>query len=210
MKFVELEQVSKRIGNQQLLSNINLTLEKGKIYGIMGENGSGKTMLLRVLAGLLQMDEGSVKYKGKNIKKLTDEIGIGLTLENVGLYEDMTLKQNLKYYSKISGKVDYEQINEVVEQVGLTESMNVKFDKYSLGMKQRAVIAQAILGKPELLLLDEPTNGLDKDGKERIKQILEDEKERGCCIVLVSHELSFFSDILDFEFEMNCGKLERR
>lgn len=210
MKFIELEQVSKKIGHQKILSCVNLTLEKEKIYGIMGDNGSGKTMLLRVLAGLLQTDEGSIKYKEKNIKKLTDEIRIGLTLENVGLYEDMTLKQNLKYYSKISGKIDCEEINQVVERVGLTESMNTKFDKYSLGMKQRAVIAQAILGKPELLLLDEPTNGLDKDGKNRIKQILEEEKERGGCIVLVSHELSFFSDVLDFEFEMSCGKLEKR
>lgn len=145
MERIELIHVNKKLGGKEVLKGVDLTLEEGKLYGIIGENGSGKTMLLRLLAGLIHPDDGEVHYGGKKVKKLTQVVNIGLSIENIGLYDDMTVYQNMKYYAKLSGGCDKRKIEETLQRMGLTDRKNMRFAKLSLGLKQKAVLAQAIL-----------------------------------------------------------------
>ena len=184
-----------------------MTLEEGKLYGIIGENGSGKTMLLRLLAGLIHPDDGEVHYGGKKVKKLTQVVNIGLSIENIGLYDDMTVYQNMKYYAKLSGGCDKKKIEETLQRMGLTDRKNMRFAKLSLGLKQKAVLAQAILSSPDLLLLDEPTNGLDTDAKDAFKKVVLEEVQRGCTVVVVSHDHTFVEQEVDGLFHMENGVL---
>ena len=191
MERIELIHVNKKLGGKEVLKGVDLTLEEGKLYGIIGENGSGKTMLLRLLAGLIHPDDGEVHYGGKKVKKLTQVVNIGLSIENIGLYDDMTVYQNMKYYAKLSGGCDKKKIEETLQRMGLTDRKNMRFAKLSLGLKQKAVLAQAILSSPDLLLLDEPTNGLDTDAKDAFKKVVLEEVQRGCTVVVVSHDHTF-------------------
>ena len=207
MERIELIHVNKKLGGKEVLKGVDLTLEEGKLYGIIGENGSGKTMLLRLLAGLLHPDDGEVHYGGKKVKKLTQVINIGLSIENIGLYDDMTVYQNMKYYAKLSGGCDKRKIEETLQRMGLTDRKNMRFAKLSLGLKQKAVLAQAILSSPDLLLLDEPTNGLDTDAKDAIKKVVLEEVQRGCTVVVVSHDHTFVEQEVDGLFHMENGVL---
>lgn len=199
--------MSKKLGGKEVLKGVDLTLEEGKLYGIIGENGSGKTMLLRLLAGLIHPDDGEVHYGGKKVKKLTQVVNIGLSIENIGLYDDMTVYQNMKYYAKLSGGCDKKKIEETLQRMGLTDRKNMRFAKLSLGLKQKAVLAQAILSSPDLLLLDEPTNGLDTDAKDAFKKVVLEEVQRGCTVVVVSHDHTFVEQEVDGLFHMENGVL---
>ena len=132
MERIELIHVNKKLGGKEVLKGGDLTLEEGKLYGIIGENGSGKTMLLRLLAGLIHPDDGEVHYGGKKVKKLTQVVNIGLSIENIGLYDDMTVYQNMKYYAKLSGGCDKRKIEETLQRMGLTDRKNMRFAKLSL------------------------------------------------------------------------------
>lgn len=207
MERIELIHVNKKLGGKEALKGVDLTLEEGKLYGIIGENGSGKTMLLRLLAGLIHPDDGEVHYGGKKVKKLTQVVNIGLSIENIGLYDDMTVYQNMKYYAKLSGGCDKKKIEETLQRMGLTDRKNMRFAKLSLGLKQKAVLAQAILSSPDLLLLDEPTNGLDTDAKDAFKKVVLEEVQRGCTVVVVSHDHTFVEQEVDGLFHMENGVL---
>ena len=207
MERIELIHVNKKLGGKEVLKGVDLTLEEGKLYGIIGENGSGKTMLLRLLAGLIHPDDGEVHYGGKKVKKLTQVVNIGLSIENIGLYDDMTVYQNMKYYAKLSGGCDKKKIEETLQRMGLTDRKNMRFAKLSLGLKQKAVLAQAILSSPDLLLLDEPTNGLDTDAKDAFKKVVLEEVQRGCTVVVVSHDHTFVEQEVDGLFHMENGVL---
>lgn len=207
MERIELIHVNKKRGGKEVLKGVDLTLEEGKLYGIIGENGSGKTMLLRLLAGLIHPDDGEVHYGGKKVKKLTQVVNIGLSIENIGLYDDMTVYQNMKYYAKLSGGCDKRKIEETLQRMGLTDRKNMRFAKLSLGLKQKAVLAQAILSSPDLLLLDEPTNGLDTDAKDAFKKVVLEEVQRGCTVVVVSHDHTFVEQEVDGLFHMENGVL---
>lgn len=207
MERIELIYVNKKLGGKEVLKGVDLTLEEGKLYGIIGENGSGKTMLLRLLAGLIHPDDGEVHYGGKKVKKLTQVVNIGLSIENIGLYDDMTVYQNMKYYAKLSGGCDKRKIEETLQRMGLTDRKNMRFAKLSLGLKQKAVLAQAILSSPDLLLLDEPTNGLDTDAKDAFKKVVLEEVQRGCTVVVVSHDHTFVEQEVDGLFHMENGVL---
>ena len=167
---IELKNITKRFGEVVANDSVDLSVKHGEILSVLGENGSGKTMLLRLLAGLIHPDDGKVHYGGKKVKKLTQVVNIGLSIENIGLYDDMTVYQNMKYYAKLSGGCDKKKIEETLLRMGLTDRKNMRFAKLSLGLKQKAVLAQAILSSPDLLLLDEPTNGLDTDAKDASKR----------------------------------------
>ena len=132
MERIELIHVNKKLGGKEVLKGVDLTLEEGKLYGIIGENGSGKTMLLRLLAGLIHPDDGEVHYGGKKVKKLTQVVNIGLSIENIGLYDDMTVYQNMKYYAKLSGGCDKKKIEATLQRMGLTDRKNMRFAKLSL------------------------------------------------------------------------------
>ena len=207
MERIELIHVNKKLGGKEVLKGVDLTLEEGKLYGIIGENGSGKTMLLRLLAGLIHPDDGEVHYGGKKVKKLTQVVNIGLSIENIGLYDDMTVYQNMKYYAKLSGGCDKRKIEETLQRMGLTDRKNMRFAKLSLGLKQKAVLAQAILSSPDLLLLDERTNGLDTDAKDAFKKVVLEEVQRGCTVVVVSHDHTFVEQEVDGLFHMENGVL---
>lgn len=208
MKLVA-ENISKKIGQNQILKNINLCMENGNVYGFVGRNGSGKTMLFRALSGLITISSGRILLDDKELHKdirVLDNIGI--VIENAGLYPELTGFENLKLLAKINGKIDNQQIKETIKRVGLNPEDKRTFKKYSLGMKQRIVIAQAIMEKPDILMLDEPTNALDEEGVELIRQIIKEEKERGAMVLIASHNREDIEIMTDKVFIINGGVLK--
>ena len=164
--------ISKRIRNKDILTDISIELSSGRIYGFVGRNGSGKTMLFRALSGLMKIDSGEIIYNDKILHKDFPVLpNLGIILENAGLYPDFTGFKNLQILSQINKKIDTKEISKAIERVGLDPKDKRPFRKYSLGMKQRIVIAQAIMEKPDIIMLDEPTNSLDENdyGRERTR-----------------------------------------
>lgn len=196
--YLKVENLSKEIKNTRVLNNINLKLNKGKIYGFRGKNGSGKTMLFRALCGLIKPTEGKVEINGQI---LGDDISfpesVGVIIEYPGFLTNLSGYENLKLISEINNKIGEKEIKETIAAVGLDPEDKKKFKKYSLGMKQRLGIAQALMENPELIILDEPTNALDSDAVVSIKKLLMNMKENNKLILIASHdkeELEFLSD----------------
>lgn len=186
--ILEVKGVSKSIKNEMVMKDVSLSFQAGRVYMLVGENGSGKTMLLRYISGLINGDTGGLFYNGEEcVFGGERRFSAGLLLENVGLYNEFSLYDNLKLISSINKKVSKEDILKAIERVGLDPYSKKVFGKFSLGMKKRAVIAQAILERPDVLLFDEPTNGLDKDGRELFFKLLAEEKEQGKIIIVCSH-----------------------
>ena len=170
------ENVNKSIRGKKILSNVNLTMTSGNIYGFVGRNGSGKTMLFRALSGLMNISSGEIRLDGKVLHKDIRVLpGLGIIIENAGLYSELTGFQNLQLLAKINGKIGDKEIKEAIQKVGLDPGDKRSFRKYSLGMKQRIVLAQAIMEKPDILMLDEPTNALDEEGVNEIRNIILEE-----------------------------------
>jgi len=200
--------VNKSIKNRQILSNINLSLEGGIIYGFVGRNGSGKTMLFRALSGLIKIDSGEIICNNKVLHKDIDVIdNIGLVIENAGLYQEFTGFKNLKLLANINKKINDDDIKDAIRRVGLEPNDNRTIKKYSLGMKQRIVIAQAIMEKPDIIMLDEPTNALDENGVKEIRKIILEEKKRGAMILLASHNKEDINLLADKVYYMKSGHL---
>ena len=203
-----VKNMSKSIKGKQILSNINLSLESGKIYGFAGRNGCGKTMLFRALSGLMNIDSGEIKYNGKILHTdMTTLPNLGIILEKAGLYPDLTGYHNLQLLAKLQNKAKEIDIVKSIERVGLDPKDKRSFRKYSLGMKQRIVIAQAIMEKPDIIMLDEPTNALDEHGVEQIRNIIQEEKERGALIVLASHNKEDMKLLADHVYQMENGRI---
>lgn len=201
--------INKKIKNKTILSNINLELKHGVVYGFVGRNGSGKTMLFRALSGLMKIDSGEILYKNQRLHKDFPILpNLGITLENAGLYPEFTGFKNLQLLAKLNKKVDDAQIKKTIERVGLNPNDKRTYKKYSLGMKQRIVIAQAIMEKPDVIMLDEPTNSLDEDGVQLIRQIVKEEKERGAMILLASHNKEDISLLADEVYYIENGTLK--
>lgn len=202
------ENISKTIGSKEILKNICVQLESGKIYGFVGRNGSGKTMLFRALSGLMTVSSGRILLDDKELHKdmrVLDNMGI--VIENAGLYPELTGFENLKLLAKLNKKADDEQIKSAICRVGLEPDDKRTFKKYSLGMKQRIVIAQAIMESPDILMLDEPTNALDEEGVELVRKIVKEEKERGTMILIASHNKEDIQLLTDKVFLMSDGVL---
>lgn len=207
MKIV-VKDACKSIKGKMILQNINLTLESGRVYGFVGRNGSGKTMLFRAISGLMSLDQGMVLLDEKVLHKDMDVLpNMGIVLENAGLYPEFTGYKNLEYLARINGKIGADEIRESIERVGLLPDDKRIYKKYSLGMKQRIVIAQAIMEKPDIILLDEPTNGLDADGVELIRTLICEEKERGAIVLLASHNRDDIHLLSDQVFYISNGKI---
>ncbi len=205
------EKVNKTIKGNVILRDVNLSLEKGIIYGFVGRNGSGKTMLFRALSGLMRVDSGKVVYQGKELHKDMSTLpSLGMVLENAGLYPEFTGRKNLQLLAKLNQKVGDAEIVESIERVGLDPYDKRTFRKYSLGMKQRIVIAQAIMEKPDVIMLDEPTNALDEGGVDEIRKIILAEKARGALILLASHNKEDISLLADKVFYLESGALVDR
>ena len=173
-EIVRIENLHKKFGDVTALENVNLSMEKGKIYGIIGRNGSGKTVLFKLITGFLKPTKGRVIVCGKEIGKDTDFAdNVGIIIENPGFLKGYTGFKNLAYLAGIRNVIGKEEIRESMQKVGLDPDSHKKVGRYSLGMKQRLGIAQAIMENPEILILDEPMNSLDKQGGEEGRGILE-------------------------------------
>lgn len=207
--MVEIKNYCKSIKSRPILNNVSYNFEYGKIYGIYGHNGSGKTMLLRAIAGLLVPDSGSVVIDGKVLHKdMSFPPSIGIVIENMNLLPQYNAFDNLKILGKIKKTATDEDIKTALERVGLKSDLKVK--KFSLGMKQRLNIAQAVFEKQKIILLDEPTNALDNDGVQLIYKLLKEEKERGALVVITTHHKEDLKEICDVVLEMTEGEMHEK
>lgn len=203
--------LTKTIRKKEILKDVSLEMESGMIYGIVGRNGSGKTMLLRALSGLMTPDSGTVELDGRVLHKDFGILpGLGIILENAGLYPELTGMENLRYLAGIRKEAAEEDIRQAILRVGLDPKDRRTVRKYSLGMRQRIVLAQAIMEKPDILFLDEPTGGLDENGVQEIRQVIREEKERGAIVLLVSHNRDDIGMLADEVYRMQDGQLTRQ
>lgn len=206
---IQIEQVSKSIQERKVLKNISCELNWGQVYGIVGNNGSGKTVLMKCICGLLPYDEGSIRVNGKKIGKDVDfPEDMGMIIESPGFLPGMTGIKNLKILAAVNHRIQESQIRETMRVVGLDPNLKQPVGKYSLGMRQRLGIAQAIMEKPEILILDEPMNGLDKHGVKEIREVLLQMKEENRVILLSSHNPKDIDYLCDVVFEMDGGYLQ--
>lgn len=207
--MVEIKNYCKSIKSRPILNNVSYNFEYGKIYGIYGHNGSGKTMLLRAIAGLLVPDSGSVVIDGKVLHEdMSFPPSIGIVIENMNLLPQYNAFDNLKILGKIKKTATDEDIKTALERVGLKSDLKVK--KFSLGMKQRLNIAQAVFEKQKIILLDEPTNALDNDGVQLIYKLLKEEKERGALVVITTHHKEDLEEVCDVVLKMTEGELHEK
>lgn len=208
---IELCQVSKTIQGQPVLCDINLCFENkscGKIYGIQGVNGSGKTMLMRMICGFILPTQGQVKIDGKVIgKDLSFPPDIGLLLENPIFIDEFTGFKNLSLLCGIRKKVSEQQVMDTLKRVGLDPNDKRVFHKYSLGMKQRLGIACAIVESPNLILLDEPFNALDESGVEQVHSLLDELRQEGKLILLACHDRQQMESLADEIIRMSAGHI---
>ena len=198
--------ISRTIKGRLILNKVSLNLRSNNVYGFTGRNGSGKTMLFRALSGLMRIDSGTVTLDGKVLHKDFDILpGLGITIENSGLYSEYTGYKNLKLLAGINKKITDEEIKQALNDVGLDHSDKRTVKKYSMGMKQRLAVAQAVMERPDVLMLDEPTNGLDESGVKLIRDIILRERERGAIILLASHNKEDISELADTLFKVDNG-----
>ena len=205
---IEVDSVSLTIKKQKILDNVSLNCEEGKIYGLVGRNGSGKTMLMKCICGFIKPDEGEIKVLGKKIGKDCDFApDTGIIIETPGFIGHYSGFKNLKLLAGINRKINDDKIREIMEFVGLDPDMKKSVRKYSLGMRQRLGLAQAIMEDPKVLILDEPMNGLDKEGVADMRKYLLKLKESGKTILIASHSAEDISVLCDETREMEKGVL---
>jgi ABC-2 type transport system ATP-binding protein len=211
MITLETRHLSKSIKGQVVLDDINIQMDKGNIYGVVGKNGSGKTMLFRCLAGLVYPSSGEILYDGKVLHKdIPNPPSIGIIIENMGLYPEFTGFKNLKYLASIHNRITDNEIKSAISRVGLNPDDKRTIKKYSLGMRQRIILAQAFMEHPSILLLDEPTNGLDEAGVKLVRDILKEEAANGTLIFISSHNKEDITYLCDSIYYMTSGRLEKR
>ena len=206
---MEVIEVSKVIRKHTVLDRVSCSMHSGKIYGIQGINGSGKTMLMRVLIGLIHPSSGKVLIDGKELgKELEFPKSIGFLLENPTFLDRYSGYQNYKKIASVKKIISDEEINKVMCLVGLDEEKKKKkYRKYSLGMKQRLGIAAALMEKPDIVILDEPTNALDTSGVELVKEIVRGEKKRGALVIISCHDLAVLEELSDEIIKLESGKV---
>lgn len=207
---VEFKNVTKYIGKNKVLDDITVSIQSGKITGLKGINGSGKTMMMRLIAGLIYASAGSVIVDHKILgKDIAFPKNIGIMLENPAFLNGYSGYDNLRMLADIRKSIDEERIQQVMACVGLRENGNKKYGKFSLGMKQRLGIAAAIMEYPSILLLDEPTNALDEAGIGMVKEVILSERERGATVVLSSHDAGFLESVSECIVEISEGKVKK-
>lgn len=205
---IVLKEASKEIQGVQVLDKASYIFEHGKIYGISGRNGSGKTMLLRAISGLIHLSYGHVAIDGKILHKDIDyPDSIGVLIENPQFWKQYTGYEVLKLLASIKKTADVEDLKEALDRVGLDWHDRRTIRKYSLGMRQRLGIAQAIMEKPDIILLDEPTNALDKSGVDEIHKIINEESRRGALVIVASHDKEEL-EICDEVLVMDRGRIK--
>ena len=206
MNIISVKNLSKSFGQERVLKNVSRDFEKGKIHGIVGNNGSGKTVLMKCICGFLIPDGGSITVNGERVGVDVDfPRDMGLIIETPGFLPNVTGIKNLEILASLNKKIGLREIAASMRAVGLDPSMNKPVGKYSLGMRQRLGIAQAIMENPSLLILDEPLNGLDKHGVREMRQLIKGLKEQGKTILLASHNQGDIDELCDTVCEMDAG-----
>ena len=205
-----VDHVTKQFGSEVVLKDVSLTLEAGKIHGIIGRNGSGKTVLMKCICGFLQPTSGSVKVFDKAIGQDCDFAqDTGMLIETPGFLPHETGLNNLLWLARLGKGASKDRVKQLIEQVGLDPSLRKTVSQYSLGMRQRLGIAQTLLDDPDLMILDEPMNGLDKNGVRSIRDLLLSLKSQGKTILLASHFAQDIDELCDTVCEMDQGILNR-
>ena len=206
MNIISVKNLSKDFGQERVLHSVTRDFERGRIHGIVGNNGSGKTVLMKCICGFLIPDSGSITVNGERVGVDVDfPRDMGLIIETPGFLPNMTGVKNLEILASLNKKIGLEQIAAAIRRVGLDPLMKKPVGKYSLGMRQRLGIAQAIMEDPTLLILDEPLNGLDKHGVREMRQLIKGLKEQGKTILLASHNQGDIDELCDTVCEMDAG-----
>lgn len=212
MTEIEVKNLCKTINKKMVLDNINLHMVSGQVYGFQGINGSGKTMFMRALIGLIHPTSGKILIDQKELGKDMDfPKSIGFLLENPTFLDMYSGPDNLRLLAGVDNNISADMINKeidsLIEEVGLKSAGNKKYKKYSLGMKQRLGIAAAVLGNPDIVVLDEPTNALDDDGKDMVKRIVKMQKERGALVIISCHEMQTLEELSDEIIRLREGRI---
>ena len=208
--MIEVKNVRLTLQKNEILKDISVHFERGKIHGLIGRNGSGKTMLMKCICGFVKLTSGEIFVDGKRIGKDCDfPKNTGIIIETPGFIPYYSGYKNLKLLADLRGKISRDDIRKTMEQVGLNPDLKRHVRKYSFGMRQRLGLAQAIMENPDLLVLDEPMNGLDKDGVSDMRQYLLDLKSLGKTILIASHSAEDIDILCDTVCEMDKGRLEK-
>lgn len=205
---IKVDNVTKIIKKVKVLDHVSLEFESGEITGLKGINGSGKTMIMRIISGLIRPTEGKVFINGRELKKEMDfPESIGVLIDSPAFLDWYSAYDNLRYMASVKNKVSGEEIKDLLKKVELADAGKKKYKYFSLGMKQRLGIAAAIMEHPDIILIDEPTNALDSKGVEMVKCILQQEKERGALIILTCHDYSVLKELSDSIYFIEEGKV---
>ena len=208
---VEVKNVTKRFKDNTVLNNVNITFESGKIYGLLGRNGSGKSVLLKLLCGFYNPDQGEILYDGVNI--VGDNIfppNTRALIEKPNFLPDLTGMENLKLLASIQNRIKVNDILKIVEQLNLKNEINKKYKTYSLGTKQKLGIAQVLMENPDVIILDEPLNGVENETANKIRKLLLSKKNEGKLIIIASHIKDDFDAIIDEVYEFDNGNVNKK
>ncbi len=208
MSYIEIDHVTKKFKEDTVLYDINVSMEQGKVYGFCGNNGSGKTVLMKCICGFLPVTQGTVRVNGKAIGKEIDfPVNTGVIIETPGFLTNLSGMRNLEILAALQGKIGRKEMEYAMRKAGLEPSLKKSVSKYSLGMRQRLGIAQAIMEDPEFLILDETFNGLDKHGVADIRKLLLELKAQGKPLILASHNSEDIRILCDKVYEMDGGRM---
>lgn len=210
MNIIDVRNVFLTLGKTEILKDISVSFERGKIHGLIGRNGSGKTMLMKCICGFVKPNSGEITVDGKQVGKDCDfPQSMGVIIETPGFIPYYSGYKNLKLLAELRGKIGGGEIKNTMHRVDLDPELKRPVRKYSLGMRQRLGLAQAIMENPDLLILDEPMNGLDKEGVQDMRQYLLDLKSQGKTILIASHSAEDIDALCDTVYEMDKGKLQK-
>lgn len=206
--YIKITDVNKTIKKAPILRDINLEFTGGKVYGLRGKNGSGKTMLMRAICGLITPDSGIIDINGKILgKDISFPESIGVLIENPAFIGNYTGFKNLKVLASIQNRIGDEQIRKALEDIGLDPDDKRTYRKYSLGMKQKLGIAAAVMENPDIIILDEPINALDEVSVEKVHDILDEQKKRGAVIIITCHDKEELDQLSDEIIEISDGRI---
>lgn len=207
---IELKNVSKEFNGSNIINNINITFNEGKVYGLIGRNGSGKSVLLKLICTFYEPSSGAILYDGVDINKNKEyPPSTRALIEKPNFLPELTGRKNLMLLASIQKLIDDKSVDESLKKVDLYDERNKKFHKYSLGMKQKLGIAQVIMEDPKVLILDEPFNGLDSKSAKKIRNILIEEKKKNKIIILATHMKEDIIMLCDEVYELDSGNLKK-